>query len=223
MKSAEQRKLESNRLLQQQGIPYLDQYPVIDNADNVRLRSEEEISRRALCCLITIQLACDMQNSTKIDESVLYMTGLLDRFGVRPYLTEKEKRIFDKTATDQDLIDMIWKYESYWTLIWALGLIDELKYPSEICDCHKAIEVVSRCATFNEFVSRTHLRSIEEILDATDLYCRYSWACQDALENGKECPAHLNHEIVFERTWGLNWLIDADYRNNWDKVKEPKI
>ena len=49
MKSAEERKQQSIALLKEQGVPYIEHLPVIENADEVRLRSAEEIARRAIC------------------------------------------------------------------------------------------------------------------------------------------------------------------------------
>ena len=109
MKSAEERKQQSIALLKEQGVPYIEHLPVIETADNVRLRSAEEIARRAICCLITIQLACDIQNQQDVEDSRLFMTGLLDRLGVRLFLTEKEKAIFDGTSTEQDWVNMVRK------------------------------------------------------------------------------------------------------------------
>ena len=218
MKSAEERKQQSIALLKEQGVPYIEHLPVIETADNVRLRSAEEIARRAICCLITIQLACDIQNQQDVEDSRLFMTGLLDRFGVRLFLTEKEKAIFDGTSTEQDWVNMVWKYEAYWPLIWALGLVDSLAFPDQICDCQKAIEVVSTKATFDEFMKDVQLRPIDDILDEADLIFRYDWACVDARIKGEPAPAGLNSEVVYERHWGLNWLIDADGQNDWDLV-----
>ena len=208
MKSAEERKQQSIALLKEQGVPYIEHLPVIENADEVRLRGAEEIARRAICCLITIQLACDLQNQQDVEDSRLFMTGLLDRFGVRLFLTEKEKAIFDGRATEQDWVNMVWKYEAYWPLIWALGLVDSLNFPDQICTK----------ATFDELMKDVQLRSIDDILDEADLIFRYDWACVDARIKGEPAPAGLNSEVVYERHWGLNWLIDADGQNDWDHV-----
>ena len=213
MKSAEERKQQSIALLKEQGVPYIEHLPVIETADDVRLRSAEEIARRAICCLITIQLACDLQNQQDVEDSRLF-----DRFCVRLFLTEKEKAIFNDTATEQDWVNMVWKYEAYWPLIWALGLVDSLAFPDQICDCQKAIEVVSTKATFDEFMKDVQLRPIDDILDEADLIFRYDWACVDARIKGEPAPAGLNSEVVYERHWGLNWLIDVDGQNDWDHV-----
>ena len=56
-KSPETRKAASIAKLQARGIPCLDSLPVIEAADAARIRSAEEIARRAIACLIAIQAA----------------------------------------------------------------------------------------------------------------------------------------------------------------------
>ena len=58
----------------------------------------------------------------------------------------------------------------------------------------------------------------DDLLDEADLIFRYDWACVDARIKGEPAPAGLNSEVVYERHWGLNWLIDADGQNDWDLV-----
>ena len=53
----ETRKAASIAKLQARGIPCLDSLPVIEAADAARIRSAEEIARRAIACLIAIQAA----------------------------------------------------------------------------------------------------------------------------------------------------------------------
>ena len=115
---------------------------------------------------------------------------------------------------------MMWKYEAYWTLIWALGLIDELDYPKNICNCDIAIKTVAEREDFNDLMKGVKLRHIGEILDQADLIYRYHWACVDARINGREAPAGLQSGVVYERHCGLNWLIgkgNEDYED-WDEV-----
>lgn len=51
------------------------------------------------------------------------------------------------------------------------------KMSDDICDCEKATALLSEKADYNEFKKSCRLRSIDEILDMTDLYFRYHWAC----------------------------------------------
>lgn len=218
MKDPVVRKQESIEKLKAFHVPVISHLPVIETADKVRIRTAEEISRRAICCLLTVQMACEIHQNGYTAEAVNFFMDILESFGVADQLTEKEKAIFAGTASPQDVLNMIWKYEAYWTLIWALGLVDKLEPPCNICDCDFAIQVVSSKESFDEFVSQTKLRDIEEILDEADLIFRYDWACVDARIKGEEAPAGLDHSVTMERHWGLNWLIDADGDNDWDWV-----
>ncbi len=40
---------------------------------------------------------------------------------------------------------MVWKYEAYWTLLWALGIVATLDYPDHTIDCDFAMHAVARC------------------------------------------------------------------------------
>ncbi|CUU48467.1 hypothetical protein BCD96_002725 [Clostridium beijerinckii] len=169
--------------------------------------------------MIAIQVACDINSGENIEESREFFKGFLKRYGVTNELTESEKKIIFGTPEKQDVINMAWKYEAYWTLIWALGILDELDYPSQICDCDFAINVVADCKDFNEFMKKVNLRSIDQILNEADLIYRYNWACVDARIHGQNMPAQLDSGVVFERHWGLNWLIGKGTDNDdWDCV-----
>lgn len=214
MKNPEQRKQESILKLKTKAIPYIDWLPHIESSDDVIQRSAEHIAKRAIACLLMIQVACDLERDQFDQETEDFIVDLLDKFEVADELTVKEKNILNRSAAQQDIVNMIWKYEAYWVLLWALGIVDELKYPDEIADCDFAIEVVSRCRSLQEFMQQVKLRNIEEILDEADLIYRYDWACVDARLKQQNAPSNLNASIVLERHGALNWLIQADA--DWD-------
>lgn len=214
MKNPEQRKQESILKLKTKAIAYIDWLPHIESSDDVIPRSAEHIAKRAIACLLMIQVACDLDRDQFDQETEDFIVDLLNKFEVADELTVKEKNILNRNASQQDIVNMIWKYEAYWVLLWALGIVDELKYPDEIADCDFAIEVVSRCHSLQEFMQQVKLRNIEEILDEADLIYRYDWACVDARLKQQNAPANLNASIVLERHGALNWLIQADA--DWD-------
>ncbi|GAA5631322.1 hypothetical protein Acal02_01948 [Acinetobacter calcoaceticus] len=214
MKNPEQRKQESILKLKTKAIPYIDWLPHIDSSDEVIQRSVEHIAKRAIACLLIIQVACDLDRDQFDQETEDFIVDLLNKFEVADELTVKEKNILNRSAAQQDIVNMVWKYEAYWVLLWALGIVDELKYPDEIADCDFAIEVVSRCRSLQEFMQQVKLRDIEEILDEADLIYRYDWACVDARLKQQNAPSNLNASIVLERHGALNWLIQADA--DWD-------
>lgn len=218
MKDPDIRKQENIAKLKELGIPFISHLPVIESADQVRIRTAEEIACRAICCLLTIQMACEINQNGYDQEPVEFFTDLLEQFGVKDQLTPHEKAIFRGTASEQEVVNMVWKYEAYWALLWALGIVKKLEFPCNICDCDFAIKAVSSHKSFEEFMEQVSLRNIEEILDEADLIYRYDWACVNARIKGQEAPAGLDKDVVPERHWGLNWLIDADGDNNWDNV-----
>lgn len=214
-----ERKQKSIEILKTNMVPYMEALPVIEDVNEIQMRSAEEIAKRAIACLISIQVACDINSGENVEESREFFKGFLQRYKVEEELTDNEKKIIFGRPDKQDVINMAWKYEAYWTLIWALGIVDKLEYPSQICDCNFAIRTVADYEDFNAFMKTIKLRNIEEILDEADLIYRYNWACVNARIKGENEPAGLDSEVVFERHWGLNWLIGkGTYNDNWDSV-----
>ena len=161
-------------------------------------------------------MACDQNNGSYNKETQDFISDLLTKYGVANYLTEKEKQILNNEGNERDIINMVWKYEAYWGLVWALGLVDELDYPNHIVDCDLAIDLVRRCDTFDDFMAQIQPKDLEIILDQADLYYRYHWACVDARINGREAPSGLNESVVLERRSALDWLINYEAEDDWD-------
>lgn len=214
MKTPQQRKNESIQNLKQNLIPHIDHLPVIESVEEAQMRTAEEIAKRAIACLWVIQVACDLNNDQYDDETQEFVFDILKKMQVLDELTEKERAILNRDASEQDVVNMVWKYEAYWILLWALGIVDELSYPDHIIDCDFAIQAVTSCETFEAFMAKVKLREIDEILDQADLIYRYDWACVDARLKQQQAPANLNSSVVVERHGALNWLIQAE--SDWD-------
>ncbi|MEL6525849.1 MAG: DUF4272 domain-containing protein, partial [Chloroflexota bacterium] len=61
------------------------------------------------------------------------------------------------------------------------------------------------------------LRPKSEILDALDLHFRYHWALVDAELYGNKAPAGLIQDVVYQRHYALNWMLDI-HGQAWDAV-----
>lgn len=218
MITPEQRKARSLAILKTHNIPFLDDLPAISPAQDVRVRSAEDIARRAIACLIAIQAACDRHNDNYTVENAQHCMALLEKYRIGRELTPKEVTILNNQGSAQDVINMVWKYEAYWTLLWALGIVETLDYPDHIIDCDFAIQAVAAHDNFAGFMASTRLRSIDDILDEADLIYRYDWACVDARIHHRDMPGGLDSSVVLERHRGLNWLIDIDGDDDWDTV-----
>jgi hypothetical protein len=118
--------------------------------------------------------------------------------------------------TGQQNIDAGWKYEGLHIMLWALGFIDTLGYPDQMCDVAGDIKII-RDLTENEFRRKAKLRSKKEILDQADLALRLDWACVEARVKKEAAPGGLNKGVVFERHYALNWLINF-MQQEWDDV-----
>lgn len=210
-----ERKAASIARLKAAGIPHIDHLPMIEAASEVRVRSAEEIARRAIGCLIAIQAACDRDAGSYTAKTAQWCQELLQQYAISE-LTPAEVRILNNQGERQDVINMVWKYEAYWVLLWALGIVEQLDFPDHAIDCEFAIDAVSRHEDFAAFMQQVRLRDIHSILDETDLIYRYHWACVDARLKQAPMPAEMNASVVMERHGALNWLIDNDGQDDWD-------
>ena len=194
----------------------LETLPVIEDSTQVSLKDIDTICKRAIACLISTQLAIDISENNDYDSSKTFFLNMLKQYGVQDNLIEKEKRIFNGKYSKQDVIDVVWSYEAYWSLVWTLGLVENIDYPNQICDCEKAIMLVSTCKTYDDFKCKCKIRDIEEILDMLDLYYRYDWAVTEKRINPDTLIADLNPDVVVERRKGLEWLIANE--EDWDEI-----
>ncbi len=209
------RKERTIQILKIKNIPYIEHLPVIEEENKITERTKTEIAKRAVACMIAIQMAIGHQrgfDNTRILE-------VIKKFDVETYLTNNEKNIiYGRDIKEQDIINMTWKYEAYWVLIWSLGLLNELNYPSEICDCNYAESILFKHDNFESFLDTCKLRNLSEILDEADLIYRYNWACVNARVSCEQIPSNLNPSIVLERHKALNWLVRYSDCDDWDNM-----
>ena len=212
----ELRKEKSIAFLKKKEVPYIEHLPMIEDSASVKIKAPEVIAKRMVCTLLTIQYSFDIMQGNGGEEERNFWFAMLEDYEALEELTEKEKHIFSGSASEEELCAMTWKYEAYWVLAWALGFIEELDYPEEVCDCDRAIEIVRDRPELSLLLQAAKPRGIQEILDEADLIYRLDWACVDARIKGNEAPASLNADVVVERHMALNWLIGYD--DDWDNV-----
>lgn len=212
----EDRRSKNNKYIKRLGIACFDDLPTVESSSDVELKDLDSICKRAIACLFSIQLAIDIDQDEDYNESKDFVLKVLKEYSVEDGLSEKEKKLFDKTYSEQDIIDIIWNNEAYWSLLWALGLVNDMKLPVDVCDCEKALKLVISCKNFDEFKNRCKLRNIEDILDMFDLYYRYHWACVENSIDPDTNIGRLNPDVVMERRKGLEWLISGE--DDWDEI-----
>ena len=207
--SSAKRKVRSEQILSKYNVPINKNLPYIEDEHEALVRSTEEIVKRAIA-LLTVAVKAHGVNQEGID-------GIVETYDLESVLSPNEvKFINDESPSEYDTTQFIWRYEAAWVLLWALGYVEELSYPSIICDVNAAIAFVDQRST-EQFISDSKLRPINEILDETDLIYRYHWAVVDARINGRPIPSEINSSVVLERHYALNWLVGY-MGQEWDDV-----
>ena len=206
MKTPQERKTANEQYIREHGIGVFEGLPMVPPASEVTVKDFDTVCKRAVAALLATQISCEISQAQY--GNIHFFTEMMDKFGVRDALNAKEQKLVSGMFEQQDAVDVMWEYECYWSLAWALGLLDDIRDASDICDCTKAVRFVSSCQTMTEFQAKCRLRDTEEILDLLDLYYRYHWACVQNAYIDKNLPTgNLNMEVVFERRRGLEWLI----------------
>ncbi len=215
MKTSKERRAENNEKIKSMGIFCFEDLPVRESSEEVKLKSFDEICKRAIASLIVIQIAYDT-NRGEFEEGKHFFAPMLEKYGVADELISKEQELFNGNYNKQLVLDVAWTYECYWSLVWALGLVDDITDASDVCDSRKAIELVAQCENYEDFKSKCKLRNIEEILDMIDLYYRYHWATVEKMLYPEKDIGNLDVEVVPERRRGLEWLISDE--DDWFEI-----
>ncbi|MFC4478622.1 DUF4272 domain-containing protein [Flavobacterium chungangensis] len=207
-----ERKAKNEEILERENIKINKHLPCVESERETTIRSAKEIAKRASILAVTNLVAF---NSISSEEAVDY----LQNYKLWESVTEGEKEFLANPTDDRKMYET-WKCEGIWTLMWALKKVDTLDFPNEFCDLGNISAEnypVARDKDPFEFINAVHeVRSKKEILDATDLYYRYNWACVDERINGRQIE-NINPGIVYERQYALNWLIHY-MDQDWDNV-----
>jgi len=203
------RKAQSESVLNSHAIKVNANLPCTAASTDIILRTKEEVIDRVYALMA---VAVYGEGITKEQLQKLLADKNINT------LTSKEKALFDlETLDDQQRAHATWRYESLYTLLWALRGFEELKYPAEICDVKEVVSKLFKPSR-EAFAAEAQLRSVTEILDELDKTYRMNWACVDARINGQAVGGGINPSVIYERHYALNWL--TQYQNqDWDNVQ----
>lgn len=124
-KSALKRKRESEKLLKSLDIPYLEDLPLIEEAHEVKLRTAAEIAERML--ILTY-----LNYRKDVPEQKEELIKFLRSHSLWEKVSPKEKEQFLKEElTHQEIINISWRSEAIWLLLWAIKKVDKLELPIE--------------------------------------------------------------------------------------------
>lgn len=206
---AEDRKARSIAILEAESIPYLGSLPLIETEKTALRRSDDEVIERAIALAIVA-----VKGETRDHALGL---ALIDQFDADGFFSPDELAYLnDPNPNEQTHINFIWRYESTYVMLWALGFYDDLGQPADIVNVGQMAGLLRDLGT--EGLRREgKLRPQSEILDAADLIYRYNWAAVNARVNGKPPPTGINPSVAYERHYALNWLIGY-LDQAWDDI-----
>lgn len=219
----EERRTESLQRLKKQKIAVNEHLPLLPACDEVRIKSTEEVKKRASGALLCAGLACSMAQEEGYQESLDYVLSKMREWNLeREDLLPKEQILIwnrytekgsEAVVTKQNIIDAAWGYETCYALLWSLELLVDREFGNATrrCDVQAAMFVSS---LIND--PSTKLRSADRILNMLDLYYCYHWACVEKRLKPETPVGKLNPEGVQERRRGLEWLISEG--KDWNAV-----
>jgi hypothetical protein len=210
-KDQRDRRMESESYCKTHNVPV---YPnpnslFVDPENEVTIRTQDEVVGRALAlCYIGLKSeGLEQKQLDKMDKD----------FNIMAKLTANEKEYATtRLSTEQQKTDANWRYESLHVMLWALGFIDTLSYPDQMCNVANDVKIIHDL-TEQQFRQKAKLRTKKEILDQADLILRLDWACVSARVTDQPVPDNLDKGIVFERHHSLNWLINY-LKQDWDDI-----
>ena len=203
------RKANSESFLSSHGIKTNTNLPCLAESGNTTLRTTEEVVNR-IYALLAVSVLGEGLEKEKVEQ-------LISAKSIQSF-TPKEQSILGLTELDdQQRAYATWRYESLYTLLWAVNIFPDLKYASDICDVSAVVSTIFK-PTRAEFEQQAQLRSTEEVLNELDKTYRMNWACVDARIKNEQVSGSINSSVVYERHYALNWL--TNYQDQaWDNVQ----
>jgi hypothetical protein len=208
--TAQERKEKTETYLTNLNVPINPHLPLIEEESEAVIRSGQDIARRIL---ILTYLNVVQEGGDKKE-----IIAFLKNEGLWNDVSEDEKELLKKTKlTKQDKINLSWRSEGVWLMLWAINKVGELEMPTTQCTIN---EILCRLPGFltstKEFIETATVRPTAEILDMADLLYRMHWSTRQAGLDANEAPADLDDSIVYERHYAINWI--TYYEENWDDV-----
>lgn len=215
--------------LKKHNVPVYGGPLFVDDDEEVKIHNAQAVARRALVLWAVTRKAGGIPQ----EEALLP----IQKLGLWDSVSEDEKRYLKDASPDPaESEELVWRLECLWVLMWSLGYIDDLDWPSGMCDVPKLVEIIKPHETNPAFIAEAKLRSTAELLDAQDLTMRIHWAIRDAQLNQRSIPEDLNWAkpevrvtprqsaaagVVAERHYVLNWLVNFLSPKSWDDVDTP--
>ncbi|MCB0647940.1 MAG: DUF4272 domain-containing protein [Saprospiraceae bacterium] len=208
-KTAIERKQFTEGMLIDLGIPYIGHLPAIEEESETQLRSPQEIAKRILVLTYLGYIG-------EVEEDKSNVVDFLKSENLWSSASPIEQRQFlsKEMFNPQELIDISWRSECVWILLWAIKKYDKIDLPTVEVSIEDILDFLPDfMSSTEEFIENSVLREKSEILDQSDLLYRLHWAVRNC-DNEK---MSLNPGVVRERHYAINWLTYYE-QLEWDDI-----
>ena len=202
------RENKNNRKLLANNLPELDVRALVNSFDATIIKKSDILKRAIAIILLTNEIVSDNSESSflNIFNKNKKLKNELKKYDVYNYLTEKEKEYL-KTRNEDLSIELSWRIEGAYILLYVLGLIDkELDNMTKTNIIELKDFISSR--TYGDLIIDAKLKEDEEILDLAD----YSNRLLIITENYTDYN-NLDKEIVIERDKAYKYILSG---MSWD-------
>ena len=207
--TAVERKQNTERLLNSLNIPFIEHLPLIEEEHEARIRTPQEIAQRILVLTYLNYVTEEPEDRDKV-------ISFLKEQELWESVSDDEEELFSKELTDKEHINISWRSEGIWLLLWVIKKVDNIDFPKEEVSISQILEILPDFMTDTKgFVQSAIIRDVSEILDLSDLTYRLHWATRHTELNNLEA-LDLNSSIIYERHYAINWV--TYYEDNWDDI-----
>ncbi len=210
--------------LKKENIPYMEHMKLALAQGDIRARSKEEILSRGLCifaCALYSEFVMTEENhdNKKALDAVNRMEQM---YGIMAHMTPQElEYINSEEFNEQNTIKYSWQYECAATMMWAVGLIEELNPTNEICNVSAMARLVLDGENIENLLGKTKELDIETLMEAQDLMMRYHWSFIESRVKKTAEPTGFNIGVVIERQKAFNWMLTDIFGSDWDHIQTP--
>ena len=203
------RENKNNRKLIANNLPELDIRSLVNSYDATIIKKSDILKRAIAIILLASEIISDNSESSSfltIFNKNKVIKNELKKYDVYNYLTPKEKE-YIKTRNEELSIELSWRIEGAYVLLYVLGLIDkELDNVTKTNIVELKEFITSR--TYGDLITDAKLKDENEILDLADYSNRLLIITENYIDY-----SNLDKEIVIERDKAYKYILSG---MSWD-------
>jgi len=203
------RENKNNRKLIANNLPELDIRSLVNSYDATIIKKSDILKRAIAIILLASEIISDNSESSSfltIFNKNKAIKNELKKYDVYNYLTPKEKE-YIKTRNEELSIELSWRIEGAYVLLYVLGLIDkELDNVTKTNIVELKEFITSR--TYGDLITDAKLKDENEILDLADYSNRLLIITENYIDY-----SNLDKEIVIERDKAYKYILSG---MSWD-------